>query len=117
MVRFYLGEPQQLFLSEHAFGEVWPFDVISKGSSVPVRFGNETDNEGGQEDRRGKDAGLDGAMRKPLKERKGWEGRPVVYSAEGSHALYGTSGFVDLSPPPLTVRTSKIRGLRRCAVV
>ncbi|CED83091.1 Vacuolar protein sorting-associated protein 62 [Phaffia rhodozyma] len=63
MIRFYQGMPQQIFLSEHAFGEIWPFDVIDKGLNLHPR---------------GKEWG--------------WEERPVVYSAEGSHALYGTPG-------------------------
>lgn len=63
MIRFWEGTPQQLFLSEHAFGEVWPFDVIGKGVNLP------------------------GA-----KKEWGWDERPLVYSAEGSHALYGTPG-------------------------
>lgn len=62
MIRFFNGEPKQVFLSEHAFGEVWPFDVIGKGDKLP-------------------DAS-----------KKGWADRPLVYSAEGSHALYGTPG-------------------------
>jgi len=62
MIRFLNGDPKQVFLSEHAFGEVWPFDVIGKGEHLP------------------------GAKK------MGWGERPLVYSAEGSHALYGTPG-------------------------
>ena len=62
MIRYLDGLPQQLFLSEHAFGEVLPFDVIGKADHLKHA------------------------------RRNGWEGRPLVYSAEGSHALYGTPG-------------------------
>lgn len=66
MIRYLNGEPQQIFLSEHAFGEVWPYDVISKaGPNLP-----------------------EGRAPKSW----GWDERPLVYSAEGSHALYGTPG-------------------------
>lgn len=69
MIRFYEGTPQQIFLSEHAFGEIWPFDVIDKGLNLH-----------------------------PKGKKWGWEERPVVYSAEGSHALYGTAGSVKFFP-------------------
>lgn len=72
LVRFKDGKPQQIFLSEHSWGEAYDWHVIEKylpnddGTMLSTRTNS--------------------SIHAHAK-------RPVVFSAEGSHAMYGTAGF------------------------
>ena len=72
MVRFRHGRPHQIFLSEHSFGQAYTWEAIGK-------YGRSSG--GGMVDTWSNDVADDSAT------------RPVVYSAEGSHAMYASPGF------------------------
>ena len=71
LVRFQDGKPQYVFVSEHFFGEAYDYDVVEKvGKRVSIHSSS-------------------GALSIMTNEFV----KPVVYSAEGSHAMYATPGI------------------------
>jgi hypothetical protein len=74
MIRFKHGKPESVFLSEHDFGDAYTWDAMEK--YLPNPDGSET---------------MLGTWsnRTAAKAAK----RPVVYSAVGSHAMYGKPGL------------------------